>query len=348
MTSALCARSCAAILLFASCPASANGLVVDPRLPSYAPGEAVGGEITVAGNHATDDAVRIWAKRFARYQPGVTLRLRDDTRLTTDAFDVAIAHGDIDLVPSARELVPAEVDRLTRKLGGPPLVVAVATGSYATKSGTHALAFYVNEANPLTRISLIQLRQIYTPGGAITTWGQLGLTGDWADRRIHVFSVPICDPNGNPLGIINYLQSRVFQGAHGLRRSIYQVDSNGPQPEQHMLSRIVRQVADDRDAIGFSGFAFGAAGAKTLELAETDAGPWYKGSHAEVAERRYPLTRTIYFGVNQPAGRPLRPALREFLRFVLSREGQEAFTEGAEKYLPLTADFAAAEREKLQ
>ena len=257
-----------------------------------------------------------WAKQFARFHPKVSVRLRDDTRLTTDAFDTAIAAGNIDLIPSARELVPSEAERLTQKLGGPPLVVAVATGSYATKSGTHALAFYVNAANPLTRISVAQIREIYAPNGSITKWGHLGLTGEWADQPIRVFSVAISDPNGNPLGIINYLQKRVFGGKPGMRRSIYQVDSNGPKLEQHMLNRIVREVAQERLAIGFSGFSFGAPGAKTLDVAETDDGPWYKGTHDEVASRVYPFTRTIYIGVNQPAGKPLRPAVREFLRFV--------------------------------
>jgi phosphate transport system substrate-binding protein len=320
---------------------------LDPRLPAYEPRASVEGEIRVAGNHATDDVMAAWAKRFAEFHPGARVRIRDDTHLTTDAFDVAIASGDIDLIPSARELVPSERERLTKKLGAPPLVVAVATGSYATKSGTHALAFYVNAANPLERISLAQLREIYLPGGKITQWGDLGLTGEWAGKPIHVFTVPISDPNGNPLGIINYLQSRVFASDKGLRRSIYQVDSNGPRIDQHMLNRIVREVAADPLAIGYSGFGFAAAGAKTLALSETDAGPWYKGTPAEVAARVYPLTRTIYLGVNQPAGGQLRPEVREFLRFVLSREGQEVFTEGAEKYLPLTAAVIREERRKL-
>src|SRR5258706_15255423 len=109
-----------------------------------------------------------WAKKFARFHPGARVRLRDDTRLTTDAFDVAIAAGDIDLIPSARELVPSERKRLTEKLGAAPLVVAVATGSYDVKSGTHALALYVNPANPVQRTSPAQLRRIYLPGGKIT------------------------------------------------------------------------------------------------------------------------------------------------------------------------------------
>jgi phosphate transport system substrate-binding protein len=335
-------------LLIACSPLLAASASLDPKLPAYEPQAKVEGEISVAGNHATDEAMAEWAKRFARFQPGVRVRLRDDTHLTTDAFDVAIASGDIDLIPSARELVPSERERLTKKLGAAPLVVAVATGSYATKSGTHALAFYVNAANPIERISLAQIREIYLPGGKITRWGQLGATGEWADKPIHVFTVPISDPNGNPLGIINYLQSRVFASDKGLRRSIYQVDSNGPRLDQHMLNRIVREVAGDPLAIGYSGFGFGAPGAKTLALAETDAGPWYRGTHDEVEARVYPLTRTIYLGVNQPGGSALRPAAREFLRFILSRDGQAAFIEGPEKYLPLTAAAAATERAKLR
>lgn len=334
-------------MLGASCIA-AVAATLDPQLPAYDPGPPVVGEIVVAGNHATDDVMQAWAQKFAVFHPGVSVRLRDDTRLTTDAFDVAIAASGIDLIPSARELVPSERERLARKLGGEPLVVAVATGSYATKSGTHALAFYVNAANPLERISVEQLREIYAPGGKITKWGDLGLGGEWADQPIRIFSVPISDPNGNPLGIINYLTQRLLGGKPGWRRSLYQVDSNGPALEQHMLNRIVREVAANRHAIGFSGFSFGAPGAKTLAIAETNAGPWYKGTPEEVARRVYPFTRTIYLGVNQRAGTELRPAVSEFLRFILSREGQETFTEGTEKYLPLTAEVAREQLKRLR
>ena len=326
----------------------AGAAALDPELPPYEPGPQVAGEIVVAGNHATDEVMETWARRFQLLHPGVTVRIRHDTRLTTDAFAAAIAADDIDLVPSARELVPSEVERLTRKLGGPPLVVAVATGSYATKSGTHALAFYVNAANPLERISVAQIREIYAPGGKITKWGDLGLTGDWADQPIRVFSIPISDPNGNPLGIVNYLTGRVLGDKPGWRRSIYQVDSDGPELGRHMLTRIVREVADNRYAIGYSGFGFAAPGVKALAIAETDAGPWYKGTHGEVERRVYPFTRTIYLGVNRATGARLRPAVREFLHYVLSRDGQSAFTEGIEKYLPLTAGAAAAERAKLR
>jgi phosphate transport system substrate-binding protein len=336
-----------ATVFLATAPGFAAELAVDSKLPPYQPGAAVTGTIVAAGNHATDALITAWASKFARFHPGVSIELRTDTRLTTDAFDVAIAGSQYDIIPSARELVPSEDERLTQKFGGAPRVVAVATGSYATKSGTHAIAFYVNAENPLQRLTLPQVREIYAPGGKITTWGQLGLTGEWANQRINVFSLPVSDPNGNPLGIINFLQKRIMGGSKQFRRSIYQVDSNGAGLDHHMLNRIVRQVAEDRYAIGFSGFAFAAEGTKTLELAETESGPYYAGTLQQVADRVYPLTRTIYFAINHPANKPLPAPLNEFLRFILSRDGQSALTEGAVKYLPLTAELAQRERERL-
>lgn len=308
----------------------------------------VTGTLVAAGNRATNPLMEAWILGFKAKQPAITVTLRSDTRVSTDAFDLAIASTDIDIVPAARELVPSEVERLTARLGGPPLVLAVATGSHSTKSATHALAFYVNAANPLTRISLDQVRQIYGPSGTITKWGQLGLTGEWAEKPINVFTVPISDPNGNPLGITNYLRERLFAGKSGLRRSVHQIDTTGAGIERHMLTNIVRHIGEDRYAIGFSGFAFATPAVRKLALAETDAGPWYEGTLEDVRTRRYPLTRTIYLAVNQRAGTPLRPALREFLRHVLSPEGQAIFAGGVDAYLPLPAGMAERERAKIQ
>ncbi len=306
------------------------------------------GKIVIAGNRATEPLIRAWVEGFGRRQPAVAITVRTDTRISTDAFDAAIDGSDIDIVPAARELVPDELARLTQKLGGPPLVVPVATGSHSTKSATHALAVYVNASNPLRRISLEQLRRIYGPKGDIVTWGQLGLTGDWAERPVNALSVPISDPNGNPLGITNYLVHRLFGGRAGMRRSIRQIDTTGPGIERHMLSNIVRLVASDPGAIGFSGFAFAKDDVHALQLAETEAGPWFSGTPAEVEARSYPLTRTIYIAVNARADTALRPPLREFLRYVLGEEAQAMLAGGGKAYFPLPAEFAAEQRARIK
>ena len=310
-------------------------------------GSANADTIVYMGNHATDDLMAAWAVKFAASHPGVHFTAQS-TRLTTDAYDSAIASDGVDVIPSAREPMPSEIERLSRKLGGIPLVLAVGTGSYATKSGTHALALYVNAANPLQRITLEQIRAIYAPDGAIKTWGQLGLTGEWADLPIRIYNAPMQDPNGNPMGITNYLRKRLFGSDDAsFRRSLYQIDTTGPEIEHHMLTNLVRLVAENRNAIGFSGFGFATPGVKALEIGETAAGPFFKGTHDEVARRVYPFTRTIYLSLTVTDARQLPPILREFLRFILSPEGQAVFTAGPEKYLPLTAEMAAAELKKL-
>jgi len=316
-------------------------------LSGTATAETAGG-IVYMGNHATDELMAAWVRNFQQTHPDAKFELRDATHLTTDAYDTAIASDDVDLIPSAREPMPLEIERLGRKLGGTPMVLAVGTGSYATKSGTHALALYVNAANPLQRITVDQIRAIYARDGAIKNWGQLGLTGEWADAPIRIYNAPMQDPDGNPMGITNYLRKRLFGSDEaGFRRSLYQIDTTGPDLDHHMLTNIVRLVAENRYAIGFSGFAFATSGVKPLRIAETEAGPYYQGSHAEVAGRVYPFTRTIYLGLTVTEPAKLRPALREFLRFILSPEGQAVFAEGPEKYLPLTPQAAAAERAKL-
>jgi phosphate transport system substrate-binding protein len=331
------------VIAFAATAALAAGAVtIDPDLPAYEPRAPVNGEIVCASNNATDELIRAWAAKFARLHPGARLTLRGERKLTTDAFNTAIAAGDVDLVPAAREPLASEIERLGGKTGRPPLILAVASGSYATKSGSHALAVYVHRDNPLERITIGELREIYARDGKINAWGDLGLKGEWADQAIRPFSLLLARPDGDPLGIVNYLQGRVLGGGP-FRRGIYQVDDTGPGLENHMLTNIVRRVAADRYAIGYSGFAFAQAGTKALAIAESPAGPFYRGTREEVESRVYPLSRSVYLAVSRRADDPVKPLVREFLRFVLSREGQQVLAEGPEKYLPLPARIARAQ-----
>ncbi|MDD3180508.1 MAG: substrate-binding domain-containing protein [Opitutaceae bacterium] len=306
------------------------------------------GEIVCAGNHATDELVTAWAERFARFHPSVHFQLRHDTRLTSTAFKAAVTEDAADLTPCAREPFGYDLARFRQKYGEAPLVVAVATGSYATKSATHALAIYVHADNPLSRLTIEQLHDIYARDGSIVRWGQLGLPAPWADQPIHVYGLVPGSPNGRQMGIVNYVQLRFLHGGESeFKTDLRLIDDAGPEPENHLLHVIVRAVAADRYGIGYSGFANRAPGAKTLLLADSPDGPFYAGTHDEVARRVYPLTRAIYMCVNQPVTRPLKPAVREYLRFILSREGQQVIADLPEKYLPLTAGFAAIERAKV-
>src|SRR5262249_48336795 len=127
----------------------------------------------------------------------------------------------------------------------------VAGGSYATKSGTHAVAIYVHGDNPLKQLTLAQLHAIFAEGGAITTWGQLGLKGEWANEPINLYAMLRHRATGDPQGIVNFLRQRLLDGAEFKSSLREKIDSDGISA----LDAIVRAVAADRFAIGYSGFA---------------------------------------------------------------------------------------------
>ena len=317
-------------------------------LPAYVSTGELAGELRVSGGDTMRPLVESWARAFQLLHPRVTVRVDSSVTLAADGFK-GLLEGRVDLVTFVREPFRAELADFTRKFGYPPRLINVAGGSYATRSGTHALAIYVNAANPLTRLTLAQLDAVLSATrrrGAprtITTWGQLGVEGEWSTHPVHVYGMVHARETGNPPGIVNFIQQRALLGGE-LRSDIHELSD---QPGESALQGIVHAIAADANGIGYSGFGYAAANTKTLALAESDAGPYYPGSLAEVTQRTYPLSRQIYFGINSPPGqRP--PALsREFITFALSREGQQLVANDSMGFLPLTAPQAAAARRGL-
>jgi phosphate transport system substrate-binding protein len=196
---------------------------------------------------------------------------------------------------------------------------------------------FVNASNPLTHLSLEQLRAIWARDGAITTWGQLGLTGEWANRRISLHGMRVRRETGNPPGVVNFLASRLLAG-RAWRDDVNEY-SDAPGGEQ-ALGRIVRAVAADEAAIGYSGFAYALPRVKALALGETDAGPWFAGTDAEIVRGDYPLARTVYLA----AGPHPDATTQEFLNYVLSPAAQAAVATDAEKFFPLSPAGVARAR----
>lgn len=307
-------------------------LVLGP-LALHASGPAV---LECASAESMDRLMTTWTRTFSALHPETPAHISLKTKFSADAFD-ALLRGEVAIAPFARELFPAERARYLEKHGTAPLLVPVATGSRATKGGTHAIAIFVHERNPLARLSITQLREILSVDGAITTWGQLGLGGEWSQRKIALHGMSVRRETGNPPGIVNYLEHRVLDGRawRGDASSVAHPDSTGgPQA----LEKIVRAVAADESALGYSGFAYAQAGTKTLALSETDAGPAFAGTTLEIARREYPLTRTIYLCLDQnPA-----PVAKEFVSHVLGQEAQQVVATDAQGFFPLTVATAGA------
>lgn len=285
-----------------------------------------------------DGLMQAWTAGFNARQPDVTARVTVRAKFSADFVD-PLARGEVRVAAFAREWFPAELARFAALAGGPPVLVPVATGSRDTKGGTHAIVIFVHGKNPLARLALPQLREIFAAGGQITTWGQLGLDGEWAGRKISVHGMRVRRETGNPPGIVNFLEARLLAG-RGWRDDLreYSDEPGGAQA----LEQVVRAVAADEGAIGYSGFAYAVPGVKALALGETEAGPFLAGTVADIAARRYPLTRTLYLAT----GPAPDAATRRFLEYVLGPEGQRAVAEDATKFLPLGRPVALPGRDE--
>lgn len=303
-----------------------------PASPAAAPATD---RVVCAGGETLAPIARAWAQRLQARRPGISVTVDDRARLAADGFKALLA-GRANCALFVREPFPSEEAAFRARFGRDPLLVPVAMGSFATRGGTHAIAIYVNAANPVRGLTLAQLRTAFSAGSRVRTWGDLGLRGDWAARPVHLYGMTAKRPSGDPPGVVNFFERRVLHG-HGFRADLaQQVDRRGEQA----LAAIVRKVAADPDGLGYSGFGYAAPGARTVPIADRADGLYVAGSPATVADAAYPLTRRIYVLVD----RPLTPALREFLLYALSPAGQAALSEDPEGFLPLHAAEAAHAR----
>ena len=307
----------------------------DPRLPHFTNGPQLHGQFTSIGSDTMDDLMRLWIAGFHALQPQVSIALQSQASLSVPA---ALTSGAAQLSPLSRELNPAEIEAFRAKHGYPPTEIAVALGSYRTPTRTVALTFYVNNANPTTQLDLPQLRAIWcaTPN-AINTWGDLGLHGEWATLPIHL--VGVLPPDGVP----NFISRRICDGGP-LREGILGEKNGGP---TSVLTRIVEDVARDRGAIGYAGFHNVQPGTHAIAIGRSSSGPFYTGTFDEVRTAAYPLTRFVYLYVDQAPGTPLKSAMREFLRYILSLEGQRRVQEEG-IFMPLPAEVAKQQLDKIQ
>jgi ABC-type phosphate transport system substrate-binding protein len=302
---------------------------LDPALPAYHAGTRVSGPIRSVGSDGMKTLMDRWMRDFHRVQPGVQSGSRWEHLGTLNGFHALIAN-ETDIAPMGRELWPAEmaVYKATRGEDA-PLEIAVARGGFNTPQRTTAQAIFVHRDNPLTRISLPQLAAIIGSTPTITRWGQLGLGGEWADRPIAIYMPPRVAPNATSMRIMA-LQGRGWNSA----------------VREGSIAATAAAIARDPNAIGFGGFEEGGPGIKTLAVARDEAGTFYEGNAANASSGRYPLTRYMYIRLNRAPGEPLPPHVKEFLRYILSREGQEPILYSG--YFPLTAAEVKEELAKLE
>ena len=308
---------------------------VDAAILAYRPVKGLLGTLKGVESNTVTVLQQKWIDGFTKIYPNVKISVdiggsgQGGPRLTNGTADFAFI---------AREMMGREETPFVDKFGYKPLAISVSGGSLAVKAFTDCVVFIVNKDNPLDEITYPQLDAIYSVThnrgikDPITTWGQLGLKGEWADKPIHAWGVEI------PNGYDNFVNMHVL--ANGQWREGIQ--------SQKTVIPLSDKVATDKYAISYTGLAWDTnPDTKVLKLAVHPGNPAIAPTFENVASQKYPLARTIYMFVNRGPGKPLNPVLREFIRYALSREGQQAIVDDR-IFTPLPAAMDAGEAEKLK
>ena len=319
-------------------------------LPPYVPDHTVTGAIRISGHASAKNPwmrqlVSAWQTDLQRFQPGLSLEYR---MFGTSSAIPALFNGTADIAILGEEIDPVAVRTFERVMHHAPVGIDIATGSVDIRNMDFAQMFFVNKTNPLAKLSLVELDAIlgeeHRRGPSnIRTWGQLGLGGTWADKPIHPYGWEIDDDFGY------FLEQYLMQGSHHWNCNlhgfahIYRPDGSIYDSGQQILDAL----AKDPYGIAVSNIRYAGPDVRALALGLTPAGPFYEVNKQTLVEGTYPLTRRIPAVIDRTPGMPIDPKLREFLRYLLSRDGQRVLLQDG-RYLPLSAEAAIRERRKLE
>jgi phosphate transport system substrate-binding protein len=296
---------------------------VDKGIQPYTKASGVSGNVSSVGSDTLNNLMTFWAEGFRKQYPNVKIQIEGKGSSTAPP---ALIAGTSQLGPMSRAMKPTEIDEFEKKYGYKPTAVRVAVDG---------LAVFVHKDNPLEQLTLPQVDAIFSKtrkGGHekdLLTWGDLGLKGEWASRPISLYG------RNSASGTYGYFKEH----------ALFKGDYRDTVKEQPGSAAVVQGVTEDRFSMGYSGIGYKTSGVKALKLAERAGAPYVDDGSENVLSGKYPLSRFLFIYVNAAPGKPLDPLVREFLKFVLSREGQEAVVKDG--YMPIPQIIQAAELERL-
>lgn len=302
--------------------AAADVLKVDPALPTYKAVSGVSGNLSSVGSDTLNNLMTFWAESFNKVYPNVKIQIEGKGSSTAPP---ALISGTAQLGPMSRPMKGTEIDAFEKKFGYKP------TG---LRSAVDALAVFVHKDNPIKCLTMTQVDAIFSKSRRsghnedIKAWGQLGLTGDWANRPISLFG------RNSASGTYGFFKE------HALKNGDYK-DGVKEQPGS---ASVVQGVAVDRYAIGYSGIGYATPDVRAVPLAEKAGAACAEASADNAYSGQYPLSRFLFIYVNRAPNKHLDPLTREFARFLLSKDGQESVIKDG--YFPIPNSIAKEELSK--
>ena len=288
---------------------------VDAALPEYKTVSGVSGNLSSVGSDTLANLMTLWAEEFKRTYPNVNIQIQAAGSSTAPT---ALTEGTSNIGPMSRSMKDKEIGMFEEKYGYKPTKIGVAID---------ALAVYVHKDNPIKGLTIPQVDAIFSSTrkcGAedIATWGQAGVTGALADKSIQLYG------RNSVSGTYGYFKK------HALCKGDFKNGVN----EQPGSASVVQSVSASLNGIGYSGIGYKTAGVRALPLAKKAGEPMVEATPENALNKSYPLSRVLYVYVNKAPNKPIEPVVGEFLKLVLSKQGQEAVVKDG--YIPLPASAA--------
>ncbi|QGX40877.1 PstS family phosphate ABC transporter substrate-binding protein [Permianibacter aggregans] len=309
--------SFSAVALSVASVVSADDSKVDPALPTYQKVSGVSGNLSSIGSDTLNNLMTFWAEAFRKEYPNVNVQIEGKGSSTAPP---ALTEATATFGPMSRAMKANEIAAFEAKHGYKPTKIAVAID---------ALAVFVHKDNPIKGLSMQQVDAIFSKNrkcGAdkgIDTWGDAGVSGNLAKEKITMYG------RNSVSGTYGYFKEE----------ALCKGDFKDTVAEQPGSASVVQSIAGSLNAIGYSGIGYKTSGVRALPLSDKDFSGYVEASPENAIEGKYPLSRFLYVYVNKKPNQPLAPLEAEFIKMVMSKQGQEIVVKDG--YIPLPASVAA-------
>ncbi|PKL89517.1 MAG: phosphate-binding protein [Ignavibacteriae bacterium HGW-Ignavibacteriae-2] len=290
---------------------SAQPVEVDKKIPKYKKTTGIKGNLNSIGSDTILNMMTLWAEGFQNIYPSVKIQIEGKGSSTAPP---ALIEGTAQIGPMSRKMKAKEIDAFEDKYGFKPTSVEVSLD---------ALAIYVNKDNPIKSLSFEQADAIFSKTRKngypedIKTWGQVGLKGEWSNKPISIYG------RNSASGTYGFFKDHVLDKG----------DFKNSVKEQPGSASVVQGVSKDKYSIGYSGIGYKTSSVRALPLSEKKDGKVYEATDDNVLSGNYPLSRYLYINIVKNPGKQLDPLVKEFMKFILSYEGQQIVVKDG--YMPL-------------
>jgi len=289
---------------------------VDENLDTYVKASGVSGNLSSVGSDTLANLMTLWAEDFKRNYPNVNVQIQAAGSSTAPP---ALTEGTSNVGPMSRKMKDKEIEAFEKKFGYKPTAVPVAID---------ALAVFVNKDNPIEGLTIAQIDAIFSSTrkcgyeADVSKWSDLGLSGSLANSSVQLFG------RNSVSGTYGYFKKKA------LCKGDYKNNVN----EQPGSASVVQGVSESINGIGYSGIGYKTASVRALALAKKPGQPFVDATPENAVTGKYPLSRFLYVYVNKAPNKPLSPLDGEFIKSVLSKQGQQVVVKDG--YVPLPAAVA--------